>query len=65
MFAKWSSWACYKAHRKEVEKQTVQFWQNWLAPIPVWLNNIVLMQALEVKNGTQKATHSTFDCSAL
>ncbi|CAK8996782.1 unnamed protein product [Durusdinium trenchii] len=65
MSAKSSSWACYKAHRQEVEKQTVLFWQNWLAPIPVWLNNIVLMQALEVKNGTQKATHSTFDCSAL
>ena len=34
---------CYRNHYKEVQKQTVGFWQNWLAPIPIWLNNVVLM----------------------
>ena len=48
----------------EVQKQTVSFWQNWLAPIPIWLNNVVLMQQIEVhKEGLLRDIE--FDCSAI
>ena len=41
---------CYDNHFKEVEKQTALFWRSWLDPIPVWLNNIVLMEGIIVGN---------------
>ena len=55
---------CYRNHYNEVQKQTVSFWQNWLAPIPIWLNNVVLMQQIEVrKEGA--LWDIDFDCSAI
>ena len=55
---------CYRNHYNEVQKQTVSFWQNWLAPIPIWLNNAVLMQQIEVhKEGGLEDIK--FDCSAI
>ena len=56
----WSR-SCYQEHYNEVQKQTVGFWQNWLAPIPIWLNNVVLMQQIEVH---KEGHDSEFDCSA-
>ena len=51
-------------HYNEVQKQTVSFWQNWLAPIPIWLSNVVLMQQIEVhKEGG--LGDIKFDCSAI
>ena len=62
--SKWLSTTCYHNHYHEVQKQTVSFWQNWLAPIPIWLNSVVLMQQIEVhKEGLLRDTE--FDCSAL
>ena len=62
-FSQRSSKTCYQNHFNEVQKQTVSFWQNWLAPIPIWLNNVVLMQQIEVhKEGLQDIE---FDCSAI
>ena len=63
IFSQRSSKTCYQNHVNEVQKQTVGFWQNWLAPIPIWLNNVVLMQQIEVhKEGLQDIE---FDCSAI
>ena len=58
-----SDW-CYYKHFNETQKQTVSFWLNWLAPIPIWLNNVVLMQQIEVrKEGL--VPDIEFDCSAI
>ena len=58
------SFNCYRNHYNEVQKQTVSFWRNWLAPIPIWLNNVVLMQQIEVhKEGGLEDIK--FDCSAI
>ena len=54
---------CYQNHYNEVQKQTVTFWQNWLAPIPIWLNNVVLMQEIEVHKD-ELSRDMKFDCSA-
>ena len=55
---------CYQNHFNEVQKQTVRFWQNWLAPIPIWLNSVVLMQQIQVrKEGLLRDIE--FDCSAI
>ena len=62
--SKWSSKKCYRNHYNEVQKQTVRFWQNWLAPIPIWLNNIVLMQQIEVRKEGALGDIE-FDCSAI
>jgi len=59
--SKWLSKTCFQSHFNEVQKQTVSFWQNWLAPIPIWLNNVVLMQQIEVK----LLRDIEFDCSAI
>ena len=64
ILARASSWQCYDRHLDEVEKQAVSFWEDWLAPIPLWLNNVVLMQQIEVSNG-QLLSRSGFVCSAL
>ena len=62
--SKWLSTTCYHNHYHEVQKQTVSFWQNWLAPIPIWLNSVVLMQQIEVhKEGLLRDIE--FDCSAI
>ena len=53
---------CQRNHYNEVQKQTVSFWQNWLAPIPIWLNAVVLMQQIEVHN---EGGDIEFDCSAI
>ena len=54
----------YRNHYNEVQKQTVSFWQNWLVPIPIWLNTVVLMQQIEVhKEGALGDIE--FDCSAV
>ena len=57
------SYNCYRNHYNEVQKQTVSFWQNWLAPIPIWLNNVVLMQQVEVHEGALGDIE--FDCSTI
>ena len=58
-----SDW-CYYKHSNETQKQTVSFWLKWLAPIPIWLNNVVLMQQIEVrKEGL--VPDIEFDCSAI
>ena len=63
-FSQQRSRTCYRNHYNEVQKQTVSFWQNWLAPIPIWLNNAVLMQQIEVhKEGGLEDIK--FDCSAI
>ena len=63
-FSQQRSRTCYWNHYNEVQKQTVSFWQNWLAPIPIWLNNAVLMQQIEVhKEGGLEDIK--FDCSAI
>ena len=63
-FSQQRSRTCYRNHYNEVQKQTVSFWQNWLAPIPIWLNNVVLMQQVEVhKEGGLEDIK--FDCSAI
>ena len=63
-FSQQRSRTCYRNHYNEVQKQTVSFWQNWLAPIPIWLNNVVLMQQIEVhKEGGLEDIK--FDCSAI
>ena len=55
--------ACYKRHSREVEKQLVNFWADWLAPVPIWLNNVVLMQDIPVnKTVTGTATSAKFTC---
>ncbi|CAE7917158.1 ANP2 [Symbiodinium sp. KB8] len=41
----------------------VQFWQNWLSPLPIWLDSIALMQSIRVKP-TATPRSSGFDCSA-
>ena len=64
MFSRWTSQRCYQNHYNEVQKQTVSFWQNWLAPIPIWLNNVVLMQQIEVHKGGL-LRDIEFDCSAI
>ncbi|CAE7658897.1 Exd2 [Symbiodinium microadriaticum] len=48
---------CYQQHYDEVEKQLVKFWADWLAPVPIWLNNILLMQDIPV-NKTDKGLDS-------
>ena len=53
---------CFTNHRNEVEKQAVAFWQSWLAPIPMWLNNVMLMQKIEVKVRKQAFRVSQFTC---
>ena len=63
-FSKQISEACYRDHYNEVQKQTVSFWQNWLAPIPIWLNNVVLMQQIEVRKEGALGDIE-FDCSAI
>ena len=63
-FSKQNSEACYRDHYNEVQKQTVSFWQNWLAPIPIWLNNAVLMQQIEVRKEGALGDIE-FDCSAI
>ena len=58
-----SDW-CYHRHYNVTQNQTVSFWLNWLAPIPIWLNNVVLMQQIEVhKEGLVQDIE--FDCSAI
>ena len=57
-----SAKTCKQNHYNEVQKQTVSFWQNWLVPIPIWLNAVVLMQQIEVHN---EGGHIEFDCSAI
>ncbi|CAE7870577.1 ANP2 [Symbiodinium necroappetens] len=37
LFARRMARDCYQRHREEVANQTVQFWQNWLSPLPTWL----------------------------
>ena len=55
--------ACYKRHSLEVEKQLVNFWADWLAPVPIWLNNVVLMQDIPVnKTVTGTATSAKLIC---
>ena len=63
MLSMLSSETCYRNHYDEVQNQTVSFWQNWLAPIPIWLNNVVLMQQVEVHEGGLEDIK--FDCSAI
>ena len=63
LWSKWASKLCYNTHYNEVQRQTVLFWQNWLAPIPFWLHNVVLMQQLEVRTGGLRDIE--FDCSAM
>ena len=41
----------------------VQFWQNWLTPLPIWLDSIAVMQSIPVKP-TATPRSSGFDCSA-
>ena len=55
---------CFQNHFNEVQKQTVSFWQNWLAPIPMWLNSVVLMQQIEVHK-EELLRDIEFDCSAI
>ena len=62
-FSEQRSRTCYRNHYNEVQKQTVSFWQNWLAPIPIWLNNVVLMQQIEVHK--EGGLDIKFDCSAI
>ena len=62
-FSLWTSKMCYNNHRNEVQKQLVKFWSDWLAPIPIWLNNVVLMQEIEVQKAAGLAS-ADFDCSA-
>ncbi|CAE7867479.1 ANP2, partial [Symbiodinium necroappetens] len=54
---------CYQRHREEVANQTVQFWQKWLTPLPIWLDSIAVMQSIPVKP-TATPGSSGFDCSA-
>ena len=39
---------CYKKYKREVEKQTVKSWMQWLKPVPFWLFNIIKMQQVVV-----------------
>ena len=59
-----SAETCKQNHYNEVQKQTVSFWQNWLAPIPIWLNAVVLMQQIEVHK-ERALGDIEFDCSAI
>ena len=65
LFSQHLSKTCYRNHYNEVQKQTVSFWQNWLAPIPIWLNNVVLMQQIEVHDEEGASGDIEFDCSAI
>ena len=54
---------CYERHSLEVEKQVVIFWEEWLALVPIWLNNVVLMQDIPVnKTVTGTATSANLTC---
>ncbi|CAE7454375.1 SPCC736.13, partial [Symbiodinium microadriaticum] len=46
MFAMFMARDCYQRHREEVANQAVQFWQNWLTPLPIWLDSIADMHFL-------------------
>ncbi|CAE7710448.1 ACSL6, partial [Symbiodinium microadriaticum] len=35
---------CYRQHKSYVGAQTVAYWLTWLAPIPSWLQSVVMMQ---------------------
>lgn len=63
LFSRNISRRCHENHFKEVEKQTALFWRSWLDPIPVWLNNIVLMEGIIVGNEDRPRNFS-FDCRA-
>ncbi|CAE7897939.1 ANP2 [Symbiodinium microadriaticum] len=54
---------CYQRHREAVANQTVQFWQKWLTPLPIWLDSIAVMQSIPVKP-TATPRSSGFDSSA-
>ncbi|CAE7563421.1 unnamed protein product [Symbiodinium natans] len=43
--------ACYNQHQAWVENQTVSAWTNWLALLPWWLSNVLVMQNVSVQSG--------------
>ena len=56
---------CYNDHFAAVERQSVKFWEGWLAPIPAWLNGIALMQEVNVHKPTASIPElEDFDCAA-
>ena len=56
---------CYNDHFAAVERQSVKFWEGWLAPIPAWLNGIALMQQVNVHKPTASIPElEDFDCAA-
>lgn len=54
---------CYRQHKSYVEAQTVAYWLTWLAPIPSWLQSIVMMQQVNVTRA-QTTLQTGFDCTA-
>eukprot|EP00439_Symbiodinium_sp_Y106_P075233 s492_g14.t2 len=61
-FARRMSRHCYQRHREEVENQTVSFWQNWLTPLPIWLDSIALMQSIPDMHFLATAVHGAKSC---
>ena len=54
---------CYRQHKSYVGAQTVAYWLTWLAPIPSWLQSIVMMQQVNVTRA-QTTLQTGFDCTA-
>ncbi|CAE7886483.1 ACSL6 [Symbiodinium sp. KB8] len=54
---------CYRQHKSYVGAQTVAYWLTWLAPIPSWLQSVVMMQQVNVTRA-QTTLQTGFDCTA-
>ena len=55
---------CFNQHKAWVENQTVAMWQNWLGLIPLWLNNVIVMQNVSVSKNTMNRAVPSFKCQA-
>ncbi|CAE7728305.1 unnamed protein product [Symbiodinium sp. CCMP2592] len=54
---------CYEKHAREVEKQTVRFWMQWIQVVPLWLFNVMKMQQVVVSKDSSLMSDPPVDCS--